>query len=276
MARKPKGGKRKPTTLTIAIEGEGVGLGDIPLRQLAELLETTASTFEAIAAEKNLDPPRLSLVKASKGSAAYALASEDEQAPRVVDGFVSMVRKRGKGSSPKTRRAYGRLHKVGTKTPGGGLRVDPPQKATNAKPKPIILSAPLTEDEPKIEQGTTVFARVVGVKIDAHERATVTLRYDDGGSGEFDADADGIRESAKLIGDPVEARVTFVRSEGQDWAGRIEHIQKRRQQYSLSEALKKARASLAADGVVIDSREWLADIHGEGEEAEGEQTDRGG
>src|SRR5437870_668593 len=73
-----------PKELTIAIAGEGITPKDVPLRQLAELLEATAAAFEAIAAEKHLDAPNISLLRVKKGSAAYALHCEDSHADRVL------------------------------------------------------------------------------------------------------------------------------------------------------------------------------------------------
>jgi hypothetical protein len=245
----------KPTKVTIAIDGEGVGLKDVSLRQLAELLEATAATFEAVAAEKHLEPPKMSLAKAKHGSAAYELVSEDRQAPRVVGAFMTAVRHRGKGSSPQTRNALGRLHRSATRT--GVLRLDQPDQ--KAKAKPIYLAAPVAEDETKIEEATVVFARVVGVNIDGNDKATVTLRYDDGGSGDFEADSDLITKAAALIARHVEARVTFLRGESRDWAGCIEGIKERRPQSSFMAAIEEARHALIENGIVVDSKVWLSE-----------------
>src|SRR5687767_3200452 len=106
----------KTTKFTIAIAGEGITPKDVPLRQLAELLEATAATFEAIAAEKKIEPPKLSLSQVKMGSAAYDVVSEDRYAGRAVSSFVTTVRRRGKGASPRTRNSLSRLHRIASKT----------------------------------------------------------------------------------------------------------------------------------------------------------------
>ena len=82
------------------------------------------------------------------------------------------------------------------------LRVGPFDDKPGAEP--LYMAAPIPEDETKLEQATVIFARVVGVNIDANEKATVTLRYDDGGSGEFVAGSDILTKSAALIAHLVE------------------------------------------------------------------------
>lgn len=89
--------KPSPTKLAIAVEGEGLAPKDIPLRYLTELLEAAAATFEALAAEKQIDPPRMSLAKVTSGSARYEFVSEDRQAARVAGAFWTAVKHRGKG-----------------------------------------------------------------------------------------------------------------------------------------------------------------------------------
>jgi len=257
----------KATKFTIAIEGDGVGLKDVSLRQLVELLEATAATFEAVAAEKKLDPPKLSLARARTGSAAYELVSEDDQASRVVGSFVTIARKRGKGSSPQTRSSLSRLHRAAAKT--GALRLEPPETSSQTKPRPFLVAAPLDDDEVKIEEATMVYARVVGVKVDANDKGTVTLRYEDGGSGDFVAAPEIIKCAAALITHHVEARVTFLRGESRDWEGSIEGVRERRPQSSFMAAIEEARRSLIEKGIVVDSRAWLGEDKEDEEPTEG-------
>jgi hypothetical protein len=254
----PSKRKRKPslTRIAIAVEGEGLGPKDVPLRQLAELLQAAAATFEALAAEKQIDPPRLSLARITSGSARYELVSEDRQAPRVAGAFWAAVKHRGKGTSPRTRRQLGRLYRAATRT-GGALRVEPIDSKRTAKP--IYLAAPIDEDRARIEEATVVFARVVGINIDSHENASVTLRYDDGGSGEFGADLDVLTKAAELIGQPVEANVTFAKGEETRLALSIERIRRRKPQSSFMTVIEQARQSMAAKGIIYDSTELLAE-----------------
>ncbi len=262
--------KRKPslTKLALAVEGEGLGPKDIPLRHLTELLEAAAATFEALAAEKQIDPPRLSLARITSGSARYEFVSADRQAARVVGAFWTAVKHRGKGTSQRTRHQLGRLYRAAMRT-GGALRVEHIDSKRAAKP--IYLAAPIEEDRARIEEATVVFARVVGINIDSHEDASVTLRYDDGGSGEFGADLDVLRKAAELIGQPVEANVTFAKGEETRLALSIERIRRRKAQSSFMAAIEEARQSLTAKGIVYDSTQILAEDEDDGTGA----SDRG-
>jgi hypothetical protein len=252
----------KPTRLTLAVEGEGLGPNDIPLRNLIELLEATAATFEALATEKQLAPPKMSLARITHGSARYEFVSDDRQAPRLTDAFWSAVKHRGKGLSQKTRRQLGRLHRAAART-GAALRIDPVDGKRTAKP--IYLAAPIEEDRARIEEATLVYARIVGVNIDAHERASVTLRYDDGGSGEFGADLETLTQAAALIGHPVEASVTFAKGEEARLPLNIEAIRQRKPQSSFMAAIEEARRSMTARGIVYDSTKLIAEDQEDGE-----------
>jgi hypothetical protein len=250
----------KPATLTLAVDGAGVAPKDISLRQLIELLEAAAYTFEAIADEKRLEPPKLSLSSIKSGSAEYHVYSEDRQASRVFNTFTAVVRRRGKGASPKTRHGLERLHNAGARA-GAAIRVGAKTR------KPLLLAAPIPEEKTKIQESTVVFARVVGVNIDAREKVTVRLRYDDGGSHEFAADPDILGKAATLIGLPVEARVTFARGESTDSALSIESIKQRRPQGSLMALLEETRARMIEKGIVYDSTAIIAEDQDDDEDA---------
>ena len=260
--------KPSPTRLALAVEGEGLRPKDIPLRHLAELLEAAAATFEALAAEKQIDPPRLSLAKITSGSARYELVSEDRHAARIAGAFWTVVKHRGKGAPQRTRHQLGRLYRAATRT-GGALRVEPIDSKRAGKP--IYLAAPIEEDRARIEEATVVFARVVGINIDSHEHASVTLRYDDGGSGEFGADLDVLAKAAELIGQPVEANVTFAKGEETRLALGIERIRRRKPQSSFMASIEETRQSMTGKGIVYDSTKILA----EDEDEDIGESDRG-
>jgi hypothetical protein len=256
-ARSKKPAKKpSASSITIAIVGEGVTPKDIGLRELAALLEATATTFEAIADEKNIETPRLSLARVKNGSAAYELASQDRQAPKMFNSFRATVRKRGKNSSPRIRYSLARLHSVATKS-GAGLRVEPEVGEETAAP--IMLAPPLPEDEARIEEGTVAYARVVGIKLDARDHATVTLRYDDGGHGDFDADADLVEAAARMIGRNVSARVTFQRGESKDFDGALESLEERATPADLMDAIGVARTEIESKGIEVDAEAWWAE-----------------
>jgi hypothetical protein len=262
----PKSPKRpkppKAATLTIAVDGAGVTPKAVPLRHLIEVLEAAAYTFEAIADEKRLDPPKLSLANIKSGSAEYQVYSEDRQALRVFDTFVTAVRRRGKGASPKTRHGLERLHNAGARA-GAVIRVG------GKTSKPLLLAAPVPEANAKIQEATVVFARVVGVNIDAREKVTVKLRYDDGGSHEFVADPDILGNAAMLMGLSVEARVIFARGESTDAALSIESIKQRRPQGSFMALLEETRARMIEKGIVYDAMALIAEDREEDESSAG-------
>ena len=155
MTRKLKPPSPTRLAIAIAIEGEGLGPKDLPLRHLVELLEATAATFDALAAEKQVDAPTLSLAKIASGSVRLELVSEDQHAPRLVRDFWTAVKTGGKGASPRIRRQLVRLHCAAART-GAALRIDPTDGKRGAKP--IYLAAPVEEEPSKIEQATVVFA----------------------------------------------------------------------------------------------------------------------
>ncbi|HSJ99715.1 MAG TPA: hypothetical protein VK932_00685 [Kofleriaceae bacterium] len=270
MPRTPK--PPKPATLTIAIDGAGVTPKDVSLRNLIEVLEAAAYTFEAIADEKRLGRPKLSLARIKEGSAELHIYSEDRQTPRVFDRFVAVARRRGKGASPNTRRGLERIHNAGARA-GATIRIGGKTR------RPLLLAAPVPEDETKIQEATVVFARVVGVNIDARERATVKLRYDDGGSHEFVADSDTLGKAATLIGLPVEARVTLARGESTDSGLSIESIKQRRPQSSFMALLEETRERMIARGIVYDSTAIIAEDRDDDAAASSEgassESDRG-
>jgi len=261
----PRRATSKPASLTIAVDGAGVSPKDISLRQLIELLEAAAYTFEVIADEKRLDPPKLSLAAVRGGSAEYNVYSEDRQAARVFDTFVTAVRRRGKGASPETRHGLERLHDAGARA-GAAIRIG---AKTN---RPLLLAAPIPEDKTKIQETTVVLARVVGVSIDAREQATVRLRYDDGGSHVFVADPDILGKAATLIGLPVEAHVTFARGESTDAALSIESIKKRREPGSFVALLEETRARMIEKGIVYDAAALIAEDRDEDDAASAGST----
>lgn len=257
MPRRARSTPRKPppppgAKLTIAIEGDGITPKDVSLRQLSELLAATAEAFDAIASDRNGPSPTVSLAKVKNGSAAYELVSDDRRARPVVRSFVATARQRGKNASVRTRKALGRLRQVAGKN--GALRIEPEGPA-----KPIYLAAPAEVLSTEIEEGTVVRGRVVGVRIDVRDQGAVTLRYDDGGQGDFGSSLELTIRAAALIGKQVAARVTFLRGEEKDHAGEIEALEEKAPDSGFLDAIRKAREQLRAKGVVIDSAAWLAD-----------------
>lgn len=246
--RKPE----KASSLTIAIGGEGVTPKDLTLRQLAEILEATASTIEAVAAEKEVAAPRFSLAKVLTGSAKLRLISEDQQAPMVRKSVLGAVRTRGRSNSPKTRRAMLRLYDVAAKT--GPLRFE--SEDAGEKSKPLLLSVPVEIAETFVEEATVVFGRIVGVRVVGGDEGAVMIRYDDGGSGEFEADPEILTRAAALIGGHAACHVTFQRGEQRDMEGRLEDLDERSHEVDIMAELGRVREQLQAQGIVVDAAAW--------------------
>ena len=251
----PRRAPPKPLKLTIALTGEGITPRDVSLRQLAELLQATAATFDSLAADRKVNPPTVSLAGVKEGSAAYELYSSDRQADRVAASFLAAVRRRGKGTSPRTRRSLQRMHNVSAKT--GSLRIDPPKPAPKAKP--LYLAPPVQDADTQLEEATVVYGRVVGLRIDARDQAAVTLRYDDGGQGEFETSIEILQRAAGLLGRSVAGRVTFLRGEEQDWEGSLEEIEEHAEPGAFMEAIRRACQELQEKGIVIDASTWVVE-----------------
>src|SRR5262249_54246503 len=86
MAQKQKKPKVVPQ-LEVAIEGAGLSPADVSVRDLAVLLQATASAIEAIAEEQGVEPPTVRLVAVRSGSAAYDLAIPSPDAPAIIRDF---------------------------------------------------------------------------------------------------------------------------------------------------------------------------------------------
>ena len=105
----------------------------------------------------------------------------------------------------------------------------------------------------------------MGLKLDIYDRGTVLLRYDDGGSGDFESSSDLLGDAARLLGKHVAARVTFQRGET-DYEGEIEGLEERSTPTNLLDAVAAARKTLEENGVVFDAKAWLAEDAEEAEE----------
>jgi hypothetical protein len=241
-------------SVTIAVAGDGITPKDVSLRHLAELLEATAAAFEAVSAEKGVAVPVLSLAKVKTGSAAYQFYSEDAQAEGVAKSLYTAARKRGRGSSPAVRRSISRMLHA---SKAGPLRIEPVND--NPKEKPVLIAEPLPDEGTEIDEGTVVYGRIVGVRIDTHDRGKVSLRYDDGGQGEFNSPPELVGSCATLLGRNVSARVTFVRGNERDWDGDLEEVVERSNATDLLTALEDARRELTEKGIVIDASQWILD-----------------
>lgn len=105
-------GEKENIELYVAIDGEGLGLDDVDVRHLAELLSATAGLLEAVSEQAGVKAPTVSLRRTQTGSAVYALGSDSPTWPSVELGFYDAVRTRGAKSTPRVRNALGRLYRA--------------------------------------------------------------------------------------------------------------------------------------------------------------------
>jgi hypothetical protein len=235
--------------LELAIEGEGLSPKDVNVRQLAELLEATASVMEAIAAERGLEAPILRLVEVHDGSAAYELTSESEDAPDVLRAFYSAAKSRARASSQKVKSAMSRLHNASKQ---GSLRLVPRDSHGTAKAKAIHLAPPVHEKNIPLESGTEIQGRVIGVIISRGDTARVRFRSDNGRTDEFVAEPDVADAAARLFNKRAVASVSYYIGRGSYDAGAINKINS----WDGSDIFDVLH-DIEADGIAIDTAAWL-------------------
>jgi hypothetical protein len=241
--------------LEIAVEGEGISPNEISIRHLAELLEASAATIDALAAESQRPSTVPSLRAILIGSAAYVLESDKVVWPPLVAQFHEAVRSRGSGHSDKVRAGLGRLFRAGKI---GSVRVRALGLLDERYAKPVHLAAPLEAASLDIAHATVVYGKIVGVNEFDHG-STVKLELADGGRQEFQAESLLAIRAAKLFGKKIRATVTAVwdSSKNRDWA--LESFDSWADD-DLLDAIDKVRADLAAKGVTIDPDAWMREI----------------
>lgn len=245
---------KKAQAFTIAVGGEGVSPRDLPLRRLTELLEATAATIEAVAAENQVETPRFSVAEVLEGSAEYRLISEDQQASLVHKSVLDAVKSRGRKRSLQTRNAMLRLYQIASKI--GPLSFE--SKIAGKKTEKVVLSVPVELDERFIEEATVVYGRVIGARIVGvgAEDGKVEIRFDDGGSGEFEAELEILAQAASLIGRHVACHVTYQSGSQRDMEDRLEDIEEHPRDVDLVAELTRVRDQIRDRGIVIDAEAW--------------------
>lgn len=254
MDRKPK-----QPTLRIAIEGDGLGPSDVGIKQLAEFLDATAATLDAIAAEHNLPSPRPSLVAVRKGSAAYELTSDAPTWDPVVIDFYEAAKARGEGRPRAVRRGLERLFGVSSKL--GAVRIAPAGTTDGIRRRPIHLAVPLGEVASSTSFGTTIHGRIVGVH-ESDRSFSVRIALAEGGRQDFETTEEVARSAARRFGEKVRATATG-RWDGESVSGYAITDIEPWDDVDFLQALAEIRDELAHDGVEIDPDEWIAELDAE-------------
>lgn len=238
--------------LEVAITGEGISPGSVPIKALADLLSATSAALEAASDELGIEVSLASLQEVRDGSAAYLI--ETPAAPlgsSPVQLVYDAARARGVGHSRPLKKALNRLHDVGAV--GAGIRV----AIHGSAEQPAILLAPTLEEVGEsLEELDEVFGRVIAISL-GRDGALVRLRLD-GGTFTFRAENHIGAQAAQLWNQPVRARVTFARSSaGDDEPLALEEIV-----YALEgdffRTVTDLRRDIAESGVIVDADEWLA------------------
>ena len=202
--------------LEVAVAGDGVSPESVPVRETIAVLEAAVALVEAVAREQNVSTPELSLIEVRNHSAGYALCNPNKTGRQVIRRTLDACKKRGEGWGPEVRRSIRRLY-AAAKT--GHVRIS---ARLNKKPTVVNLAAPIGDAASHVEVCDDIYGHIVGVQLVRGEYR-VTIRYSDGGSGTFNANADLALLAAPLFDKNVRARVTFLRG-GLDQEGQIEAI----------------------------------------------------
>src|SRR5438128_1115426 len=119
--------------MEVAIAGEGLSPADINVRQLADLLQATASAVDAVAEAHGLEAPDLRLTDVHEGSAAYELTTPSPEGPKIIRAFYRAAKTRARKEPSKVKHALARLHHASKL---GSIRIEPRDPKSEARTKP--------------------------------------------------------------------------------------------------------------------------------------------
>jgi len=215
----------KPSSLRpklyFSLEGAGVHPGNIPLNQLAELLEAARATVERVAGETGRESPRLALTAIEAGSALYALSptdpSEDDQFAAIVPTVHRAVKTRGEGFGDDVKQALKRLHKVGQQSGGLSVRAEHVGLGSARNLKRVVMAPPLTERTSSLTASTVLFGQVVAVEA-KRGKMTIRLKPTTGAAIELEADDRLARRAAAFFFEDVEVRALARATEDWPWS----------------------------------------------------------
>lgn len=245
----------------IALEGDGVSPADVPVRQLAAVLEAVANLFEKVAAEREVKvlPPRL--VEVASGSAAYTLRSPDVESEGVLQSVEQHARERGRNATHAVRSALDRLYRSGRDF--GAIRLV--RFEGKARLEPVHLAPPVELEPATFEEVRELLGVVVGVDAGARRGATVKLRIDDGGTASFDADIPTAQKAARLFTQPARALVVYEISGERETEGEIEQLDPwdRDDDGHPLAVFDQAAAALRDHGIHVRASDWLRELDDE-------------
>lgn len=234
----------------VTVTGTGLTPGDLPARELIELLQATLASLEAIAQEKGLKTPKdgFRLTGIRKGSVALDMRNPDPTSAPVISSFVEAARTRGKNNGPEVRRQLERLHKA-SRT--GALRLVYKDETA------VEVAPPLREALPGWIETREIYGEVVGLQ-KVRGVVRLTLRYEDGGTEDLFAYDDAARLAVRFFGRKVRCLASFessddAREQGVEileitpWEGDVQGIH----------FFDEVRTDLASQGIVIKAEDWL-------------------
>lgn len=261
MATKKPSVPRKDA-LDIILGGEGVTPSSVGVRALAELLQAAQSVVEAVAKANGAEVPVVTLAEVRRGSAAYRLDSETEGAGRVFTNVYDLARTRGKGAPAEVHHALKRFHAEATKI--GVLQLQATE-GRRAPRRPILVAVPLDRAAVGVESYEDAYGRLVGLHLGRGQRAQIQVLLAEGRTEEFACDESLLETATALFGKPVRARAVYSR----DGSATEPLTVQRLEPWGLpdqdaADALDAMRAKLEAQGVELDSTEWLKWVRGNG------------
>lgn len=190
--------------LIVELAGSGISPGEIPARDLAELLIAASQLVDAVVG----DVP-VALVAVESGSARYAIAAaRRENDDRFAEGSGrahAIAARRGAGSSPAARHALLKLHAVGARH--GGVRVGVRGNAAVAR-APFTMAPPLEVAAHSVLATTLLPGTVVGVAA-LRTRYQVTFKPEEGGKLELDASEALAHTAGRLFNRTARVTIRF-------------------------------------------------------------------
>ncbi|MFC1642754.1 hypothetical protein ACFL5O_08735 [Myxococcota bacterium] len=239
----------------VAIEGQGFSPADVPVRQLAELLEAAAAAVDAIAAERGIKLPAPRLVAVRAGSAAYDLRIPDASAGPLVAELEKHIAARGKDSSLAVRHALERFHRAGRV---GSVRFC---MFRSGPANPLYVAPPLEQVVAPFEAASEVYGQIVAVA-ERGNRLVIRLRLDDGQAADFEANQDTAQRAARLFLRCVHAEVLYDVEAGHESPATITDLEPwddSRDEGALAN-FDAAREQLMRNGVHLRASDWLREL----------------
>jgi len=247
-------GSRRPT-LEIAIEGGDIAPADVTIKHLAELLEATHATLEAVAKEQGIQACPSTLVAIKEGSAAYELVSNAPAWSEVLIAYHEAIKIRGRGHSAAVRRGLVRMHEAGRI---GNVR-SVVRAVGDRKKREVRLALPIDVVPTVHEMHTDLFGRVVGLFETEAGRTNVRLACVGKGRVDLTCDHDMASRVASVFGKNVRARVAGNTAGDSVDAYRLLEITPWAD-VDLLGALLDAHDELRAEGAFFDPDAWIAEV----------------